>query len=108
MKLFLVFSQRMRKEKKTLIDSVGYLVVDENTLRSKYRGYCKKCHHTFWQRELVENNPGGGFNHLNCLAALADPTPRKLNPKMEWMFAGLDKGKLKKKAKKAILTKENQ
>lgn len=67
-------------------------------MKVSYKGYCKKCHHTYWVGEIVEKT-AGGFNHIDCLSALADTTPRKLNPKMEWMFAGLDKAKLKKKAK---------
>jgi hypothetical protein len=76
-----------------------------NTFTVSYSGYCKKCHHTFWKNEVVEKD-AGGFNHLSCLAALADQTPRKLNPQSEWMFPGLNKAKLKKKAKKRIYQNE--
>lgn len=91
-----------------MIDSVGYLVVDETMAKASYKGYCKRCYHSFWKNEIVRKNSAEGFVHLNCLEALADQTPRMIDPRKEWMFSGLDKAKLKKKAKKALLAKGNQ
>jgi hypothetical protein len=97
----LVLLIKPEDEGNKMIDDLGYQVVDETTFQVKYQGYCKKCHHTYWKYEVVQK-VAGGFEHRNCMLALADPTPRKLNPKMEWMFAGLNKAKLKKKAKRKL------
>jgi hypothetical protein len=97
----LVFLIKPEDEGNRMIDNIGYQVVDEDSFQVKYHGYCNRCHHTYWKNEVVRK-VAGGFEHLNCMLALADRTPRKLNPKMEWMFAGLDKAKLKKKAKKRL------
>lgn len=89
------------------IDSDGYIDEDsEKVFKTKYQGYCQKCHHTYWKNEVVEKD-AGGFNHLDCLVALADRTPRRLSPKYEreLKLAGLgipNKAILKKKAKKRI------
>lgn len=96
------------------IDEYGYRVIEdpENTLVVEKAGYCTKCHHTYFSKELVEKVSRWdfktkkfrpfGFKHIDCLIALADRRPRKLNPNFEGMYAGLDKAKLKKKAKKKI------
>lgn len=80
-------------------------------MKITYKGYCKKCHHTFWSGEIVEKI-AGGFNHLDCLRALADTTPRKLSPQYEreLRLAGLgipNKTILKKKAKIRMKREEN-
>jgi hypothetical protein len=69
---------------------------------AKHKGYCSRCHITFWKGESVVKNPAG-FVHIDCLVAIADPTPRTFNPK--WMALpgeGPDMKILKKKAKKKI------
>lgn len=89
------------------IDKQGFLVLDQaKTIKAKFKGYCTKCWHSYWQGEQV-NKEGRGFSHLDCLRALADKTPRRLNPKMEAQLkaSGLgvpDKAILKRKAKKRI------
>lgn len=93
------------------VDSQGYRV-HEDTVKAKFKGYCVTCQHTFWAGETVQRHKPKGFTHLDCLVALADRTPRKLNPKYltrenEFTrFTGLDKVKLKKKAKKVLRKRE--
>ncbi len=89
------------------IDEQGFLVLDQTkTIKAKYQGYCMKCWHSYWQGEQV-NKEGKGFSHLDCLRALADRTPRKIDPKKEAELkaAGLgipSKKILKTKAKKRL------
>jgi hypothetical protein len=74
----------------------------EDRVKVKLNGYCTKCHHTYWSGEVVAKG-NKGFEHMDCLVALADKSPRKINPKMEYLFSGISKAKLKKKAKKKLL-----
>jgi hypothetical protein len=71
-------------------------------IKAKFRGYCERCHITFWKNEYVVKQTKG-FVHIDCLVAIADPTPRIFSPK--WMALpgeGPDMRLLKKKAKKKI------
>jgi len=102
----------------TYIDEYGYRIIEnpEEVITVSYKGFCTKCHHTYWPGEVVEKvyrwdarkkkNTPFGFKHIDCVVALADRTPRSLNPKFEGMYAGLNKAKLKKKAKKALYQNE--
>lgn len=101
------------------IDEWGYRIIEnpEDTSHAKFKGFCTKCHHTYWPGELVEKvvrwdsrkkkNCPFGFKHIDCPSALVDKTPRTLNPKFETMYSGLDKAKLKKKVKKALLSQSH-
>lgn len=77
--------------------------LEDNEVEAKYRGYCSTCYHTFWKNEIVVKAGARGFSHRSCLEALADRTPRKLNPKVEHVIGKLDKELLKKKAKRLLL-----
>jgi hypothetical protein len=80
--------------------------LEENEIVTKYKGYCSVCYHTIWKNEIVVKAGARGFTHKSCLAALADRTPRRLNPKVEHVIGQLDKGILKKKAKKLLLASQ--
>lgn len=77
--------------------------LEENETVARYKGFCSVCYHTFWKNEIVVKAGARGFSHKSCLAALADRTPRSLNPKVESIIGSLDKGILKKKAKRLLL-----
>jgi hypothetical protein len=88
------------------IDSSGYAVFDhspDDELKARYKGYCVRCFHTYWQGEIVVKHPQGkkGFVHRDCLVALADSTPRKFNTDKAGL-GKMDKSIIKKKAKLAI------
>lgn len=88
------------------ITKSGYEVFNHNPDDEKIagsQGYCSRCYHTYWKKEIVVTQ-GKGFIHKDCLVALADSTPRTLNPGVASVIGELDKSILKRKAKKAILS----
>lgn len=86
------------------LDSSGYVAFEHDPASevvARYKGFCAKCLHTFWQNEIVVREKRGFLIHRDCLVALADSTPRRLNPKWEHALP-VDKAKIKKKAKQMI------
>lgn len=63
-------------------------------IKSKFKSYCYTCYYTIWQGELIDFN--GKANHINCLAAIRDESPRQINPKYVSLFKGLRRNELKK------------
>lgn len=64
-------------------------------IRAKYRGYCDNCKHTVWQNEQAEYE-SGKLSHVDCNSALADMTPRIINPKFEHILGKVNKKKLRR------------
>lgn len=93
-------------------DASGYMVFDHDEsdlVKAKHNGYCARCYHTFFKNEKVvkhKDRHGVGFVHRDCMVALADYRPRKLNPGVEGIIGAVDKGIMKKKAKKMILANQ--
>lgn len=61
-------------------------------MKAKYRGYCNNCHYTIWQGETINYN--GQAYHADCVVALKDDTPRRLNPSYIKLYGKVDKVKL--------------
>lgn len=61
-------------------------------IKAKYQGYCFKCYYTIWKNENIKYS--GKARHLNCVTALKDPTPRKLNPSYEKRVGKINKTKM--------------
>lgn len=64
-------------------------------IKAKYRGYCRTCKHTVWANEYA-NYGNNKLTHLDCKAALADMTPRIINPKFEHILGKVNKKKLRR------------
>lgn len=69
------------------------------TIKAKYKSYCKDCYHTIWKGERIKYD--GQVHHLDCLKAIADPTPRQMNPQMKRTI-----GKVKKRRVRFITGRE--
>lgn len=63
-------------------------------IASKYNGYCNKCHYTFFKNEEIKWNGKG--THLDCVEALGDTYPRRLNPKYKTIYGSVSRSRLRK------------
>jgi hypothetical protein len=72
-------------------------------VKASRKGYCSRCYHTFWKNEVVVKR-GELFIHTHCGKAIADRTPRVLNPEVARIIGDIDKSILKKKVKRVLLS----
>lgn len=95
------------------IDSNGFRVFDHDPAaerRARRKTFCNRCHSTIWQNETVvlagKNSRGWEmYNHLDCILALNDSTPRQFNEKVFLVRGGVPDKHLLKKKTKAIVAK---
>jgi len=63
---------------------------------AKYKGFCSHCHMTVWQGERVKwAKRKRGVEHLNCLRAFDDPTPRVLDDRFSFTPPQLQGGRVR-------------
>ena len=58
-------------------------------IRTKYKGYCDRCHFTIWKGEAVDHSKQ--TVHRNCVEALRDPTPRRMNTEYRGIYGSVDR-----------------
>lgn len=63
-------------------------------IRTKYKGFCSRCHYTVWQGEKAWLH--GKVRHLDCKAALADRTARELDPRYVGIYGKVNKARLRR------------
>ncbi len=62
--------------------------------RAKYNGYCRVCQFTIFRGETCVYN--GAFSHIDCVAALMDEYPRRLNPHYRAVWGAVERSRLRK------------
>lgn len=86
-------------------------MIEPQTIKAKYKGYCFKCHYTIWNNELIVLT--GKVSHIDCMKALKDKTPRQLDNKYLGIYGQTNKKKMKKllndpKRLNKVLNKESK
>lgn len=71
-------------------------------MRSKYKGFCSKCHYTIWQNEQIWFN--GTATHFDCLEALKDKSQRDIDWKYVKTLGKVNKKKLRETIERKLAT----